>query len=104
MGAERSRERLLIGEVAKLLGVTPKAIRHYEKLELLEKPERSVSGYRLYAADDLLRLDQIKRLQALGLSLERIKGILGGSGSGVDLGSVLEALLGEVESQIEHLE
>jgi DNA-binding transcriptional MerR regulator len=104
MGAERLRERLLIGEVAELLGITPKAIRHYEKLGLIEKPGRSESGYRLYTADDLLRLHQIKRLQSLGLSLERIKGILGESGSGVELGRVLEALLGEVESQIEHLE
>ena len=104
MGHERSRERLLIGEVAELVGITPKAVRHYEKLGLLGKPERSGSGYRLYAAEDLLRLHRIKKLQSLGLSLERIKGILGESGADVGLGSVLEALLGEVESQIEHLE
>jgi DNA-binding transcriptional MerR regulator len=104
MGARRTREGLLIGEVAELLGVTPKAIRHYEKLGLIGKPGRSESGYRLYAADDLLQLHRIKRLQSLGLSLGRVKGILGESGSDVELGSVLEALLGEVESQIEHLE
>lgn len=94
----------MIGEAAALLGITPKAIRHYEKLGVLEKPGRSESGYRLYTADDLLRLHQIKRLQSLGLPLERIKGILGGSGSGVVLDRVLETLLGEVESEIEHLE
>lgn len=104
MGYERPRERLLIGEVAGLLGVTPKAVRHYEKLGLIEKPARSESGYRLYAASDLLRLHRIRRLRSLGLSLERIKGVLGGSVSGVELGSVLEALLGEVEGQIRHLE
>jgi DNA-binding transcriptional MerR regulator len=102
MGTEK-RERLLIGEVAELLGITPKAIRHYEKLELLDKPQRSKSGYRLYGADDLLRLHRIKKLQSLGLSLERVKGILGKGGSGAEFGSVLEALLGEIESQIEHL-
>lgn len=94
----------MIGETAELLGVTPKAIRHYEKLGLLERPERSESGYRLYAADDLLRLDEVKRLRALGLSLERIKEILGEGGSGVDLRGALGVLLGEVEVQIEHLE
>ena len=104
MGYERSRERLLIGEVAELLGITPKAIRHYEKLGLLGKPGRSESGYRLYSADDLLRLHRIRKLQSLGLSLKRIKGILGEGGSGIELGGVLEALLGEVEHQIEHLE
>ena len=104
MGSEGSRERLLIGEVAELVGVTPKAVRHYEKLGLLGKPGRSESGYRLYTADDLLRLHHIKKLQSLGLSLERIKGILGEGGPGTELGSVLEALLGEVEYQIERLE
>jgi DNA-binding transcriptional MerR regulator len=104
MDTEGPRERLLIGEVAGLLGVTPKAIRHYEKLGLIEKPERSASGYRLYTADDLLRLQQIKRLRSLGFSLERIEGILGEGGPEVELGSVLEALLVEVESQIELLE
>ncbi|MDQ3604361.1 MAG: MerR family transcriptional regulator [Actinomycetota bacterium] len=94
----------MIGEVAELLGITPKAIRHYEKLGLIEKPRRSEPGYRLYTADDLLRLHQIKRLRSLGLSLDRTKGILGASGSHVELGSVLQALLGEVESHIEQLE
>ncbi len=57
------RERLRIGEVAKLLGVTPKTLRHYEKVGLLRQPERTEAGYRLYCADDLLRLHRIKRLQ-----------------------------------------
>lgn len=104
MSTEQPRERLLIGEVARLLGITPKAVRHYEKLRLLDKPERSESGYRLYTADELLRLHQIKKLQSLGLSLERIKGVLGEDNPGVKLGSVLEALLGEVERQIGDLE
>ena len=94
----------MIGEVARLLGITPKAVRHYEKLGLLDKPERSESGYRLYTADDLLRLHQIKKLQSLGLSLERIKEVLGEGHPGVELGSVLEALLGEIKRQIEDLE
>ena len=94
----------MIGEAAQLLGITPKSIRHYEKLGLLRKPERAESGYRLYEADDLLRLHRIKRLQSLGLSLRRINEILGAGDSGVELRSVLEVLLGEVESQIEYLE
>ena len=94
----------MIGEVARLLGITPKAVRHYEKLRLLDEPERSESGYRLYTADDLLRLHRIKKLQSLGLSLQRIKGVLGEGHSGIELGSVLETLLAEVEKQIEDLE
>ena len=104
MSAGQSRELLLIGEVTRLLGITPKVVRHYEKLRLLDEPERSESGYRLYTADDLLRLHRIKKLQSLGLSLQRIKELLGEGHSGIELGSVLETLLAEVEKQIEDLE
>ena len=104
MSNGESRQQLLIGEVAELLGITPKTIRHYEKLGLLGKPQRSESGYRLYAAEDLLRLHRVKKLQSLGLSLERIKEILTGSDADIEFGGVLRALLGEVESQISDLQ
>jgi|GEM_PF-1732905 len=50
------RTQLHIGEIAQLLGVTPKAIRHYQKVGLLAEPERTEAGYRLYGAQELLRL------------------------------------------------
>lgn len=104
MSSASPKDRLLIGEVARLLGTTPKAIRHYEKLGLLDEPGRSESGYRLYTANELLRLDRIKKLQHLGLSLERIRNILGDGESGTELEGVLYTLLDEVEGQIERLE
>ena len=83
--------------------MTKKTIRHYEKVRLLGAPQRSEAGYRLYAAaDDLLRLQRVRRLQSLGLSLDRIKikGVLGESGADAGLREVLEALLVEVEGQL----
>jgi DNA-binding transcriptional MerR regulator len=71
------RTLLQIGEIAQLLGVTPKTIRHYEKIGLLARPERTRAGYRLYDAQDLLRLQRIRRLQALGLSLKKIRALPG---------------------------
>ncbi len=71
------RERLHIGEVAALVGVSPKTIRYYHEVGLLAEPERTDVGYRLYTAQDLLRLQRIRCLRALGLSLDRIKEILG---------------------------
>ncbi len=67
------RTQLHIGEVAQLLGITSKAIRYYHKLGLLKEPERTEAGYRLYGTHDVLRLQRIRRLQALGLSLNQIK-------------------------------
>ena len=98
------RERLRIGEVADLLGITPKTVRHYEKIGLLKEPERSESDYRLYSADDLLRLHRIKRLQSLGLSLKQVRDVLSGKDEATVLRSVLNALLAEVNGQIERLE
>jgi len=41
-----------IHELAAVTGVTAKALRHYEKLDLL-KPRRTEGGYRLYGERDL---------------------------------------------------
>jgi DNA-binding transcriptional MerR regulator len=98
--------QLHIGEVAKLLGVTQKAIRHYHKIGLLTEPPRSDGGYRLYTASDLVRLQRIRRLQALGLSLKEIKSLLGEHISGQErtLREVLQALLEELSTEIHILE
>jgi len=98
------RTLLQIGEVAQLLGVTPKTIRHYQKVGLLNEPERTEAGYRLYDAHDLLRLQRIRRLQALGLSLKQIKVVLGEPDHERTLREVLQSLDQELEKQIHALE
>jgi DNA-binding transcriptional MerR regulator len=67
---------LKIGQVAKKTGITAKALRFYERLELLPAPGRSQSGYRLYSEEHLQRVGFIKKAKHLGLSLDEIKGIL----------------------------
>jgi DNA-binding transcriptional MerR regulator len=98
--------QLHIGEVARLLGITPKTIRHYHKVGLLAEPQRTQSGYRLYSASDLLRLQRIRRLQSLGLSLKQIKTLLGEHVSGQErsLRDVLQSLLTELSAEIQSLE
>ncbi len=98
------RDRLTIGEVAKLTGVTVKTVRHYHKIGLLDEPDRSEAGYRLYGANDLLRLQRIRRLRSFGLSLKRIKIVLGDTGNEHSLRKALAALLAEVSAEIEKLE
>ena len=94
------RNLLHIGEVAQLLGVTPKTIRHYQKLGLLHEAERTTSGYRLFSAQDLLRVQRVRRLQALGLSLKQIKSILGDPAREHSLREVLQALDSELATEI----
>ena len=56
-----------VGSLAKLAGVTVRALRHYEDEGLLH-PERTASGYRRYGAADVERLQQILLLRSSGLS------------------------------------
>ncbi|HLG77354.1 MAG TPA: MerR family transcriptional regulator [Ktedonobacteraceae bacterium] len=98
------RKQLQIGEVAQLLGITPKTIRHYQRIGLIREPERSEAGYRLYGAQDLLRLQQIRRLQALGISLKQIKAILGDPAQQQTVREVLLELDWDLQAQIQNLE
>ena len=67
--------QLRIGEVAHLLNISTKTIRHYHKVGLLEEPPRAANGYRCYSVQDLLQLVRIRRLQRWGLPLLHIKHI-----------------------------
>ena len=60
-----------IGEFARLAGVTPRALHHYDRLGLL-KPRRTTAGCRAYAEHDLERLAQIVALKFIGIPLKRI--------------------------------
>lgn len=77
------RERLLkIGEVARRTGIGIETLRFYERSGLLGRPARTDGGYRLYSAEELLRLAFIKRAQTLGFTLEEIKRIMAESRAG----------------------
>jgi MerR family transcriptional regulator, thiopeptide resistance regulator len=65
-----------IGSVAKLAGISVRTLRYYEQRGLLTPAARSSKGYRLYAEEDLLRLQQVLIHRRLGLSLERIVEVL----------------------------
>ena len=64
-----------IHEFAELAGVTVKTLHHYDRLGLL-KARRTDSGYRIYTAHDLERLEQIIALKFLGVPLKQIKIVL----------------------------
>ncbi|RYZ57875.1 MAG: heavy metal-responsive transcriptional regulator [Proteobacteria bacterium] len=67
---------LTIGDLARFSGLTVEAIRYYEAQKLLEKPSRSVSGYRQYSANVLRRLNFICKAKDLGFSLLEIRELL----------------------------
>ena len=69
---------LRIGEVAELLGTTPRTIRYYEEIGLLPAADDREQGkHRLYTHADVDRVREIMRLRdLLGLSLEEVSALL----------------------------
>lgn len=67
------RRTYLVSEVARISGVTVRALHHYDEIGLLVPKARSEAGYRVYDEDDLLRLQQIMLGRELGLALEDIR-------------------------------
>lgn len=92
---------LTIGELAGLAGTTVRAVRHYHAVGLLPEPERDHSGYRRYGAAALVRLLRVRRMRELGLPLDRIAELLGGTESG--LHDALDALDAELADQAERI-
>src|SRR5690349_25078215 len=75
---------LQVGDLARAVGKTVRAIHLYEELGLLKAHERSKGRYRLFTEDALVRVRWISKLQNLGLSLSEIQGLVReqeGSGS-----------------------
>lgn len=67
---------MLIGELARRIGIPTKTIRYYEAIGILLKPARTPVGYRVYGEDAVARLDFVKKAKELGLTLVDIREIL----------------------------
>lgn len=61
-----------IGELANLLNLSPRTIRYYEEIGLLNSVKRIEGGKRVYTDKDLQRLKFIQRLKYLGLTLSEM--------------------------------
>ena len=72
-------ELLSIGRFAQLVGLTAKALRHYDELGLL-RPARvdDFTGYRWYSLEQARDAVAIRRLRAFELPLDEIAEVLGG--------------------------
>jgi len=66
---------ITVKDLAILSGVSVRTLHYYDEIGLLN-PERTSSGYRVYNAEHILRLQQILLQKSLGLSLTSIKSAL----------------------------
>jgi DNA-binding transcriptional MerR regulator len=69
-----------IGEFARAAGVTPRTVRYYEEIGLLEdSSSRPAGSHREYGEEDVARLRELVRLKhMLGLSLDELKSVMHG--------------------------
>lgn len=93
-----------IGDVARIVGVSTRAIRHYHRIGLLPEPARESNGYRSYTLDAVVLLLRIRRLVELGMSLDEIGDVLDEDERSRDLDEVIAELDADLARQAEAIE
>lgn len=68
-----NKDKLTIGELAKLLNISVRTLQYYDQIDLMKPSEITESGRRIYKTKDISTLHQIISLKSLGFSLEDIK-------------------------------
>ena len=68
-----------VKEIARLAGISVRALHYYDEIGLLKPSRAGANGYRQYTQADLVRLQQVLVLRELGFALEEIKRIVAGS-------------------------
>jgi DNA-binding transcriptional MerR regulator len=66
---------MLIGELSRRTGVSPRLLRYYEAQGLLDVG-RGANGYRSYDEDSVVTVRQVRALLKAGLSTEVIRSVL----------------------------
>jgi MerR family copper efflux transcriptional regulator len=106
--ARRSHELLKIGELARRTGVTLRTIRYYQSLGLIEAARRTRGGLHLYATETCDRIQFIRDLRSLDISLTGIRAMLErrrlartGAEGARDVLATLTASLGDIERRLQ---
>ncbi|HEA67580.1 hypothetical protein LCGC14_2160590 [marine sediment metagenome] len=69
-------ENMLIGEVCRQAGCTPRTVRHYETEKIIVPIIVTQSGRKLYSKDSVLIILTVRLLKRLGYSLKDIRKII----------------------------
>jgi len=101
-------DNFTIGKLARQAGVGVETLRYYERRGLIEPRRRTLSGYRVYDTDARLRLQFIRRSQALGFSLDEIAELLALSGqpdsSAAEVKQLTRTKIDDIEARIRDLQ
>src|ERR1041384_2833087 len=100
----QDRQKLMrVGELAKAVNKTVRAMHLYEELGLLEPRARSEGGFRLYRPEAIDRIHWIVKLQAIGFTLAEIQGFVKdfqSAGSAPEASARVRALFVEKQQNI----
>jgi len=91
---------MYIGEASKKTGLSIKAIRFYEKIGLINPPER-IGRYRIYKDTEIELLLLIKEAKELGVTLSQLKGVIVYNNGKVDWAKI-KLFLAELRKQLIH--
>jgi DNA-binding transcriptional MerR regulator len=107
---EDDSKLLHVGEFAKAIGKTVRALHLYEEMELLTPVRRTKGGFRLYDAAAVERARWIVKLQNIGFTLAQIQGFVRafesaetGRDASAHARSTFENKLSDLRQQIEAL-
>ena len=96
-------ENFTITQITRQYDVTPRMLRHYEKLGLISPSKRDDYAYRVYDDEAVRRLRQIIILRKLRIPLKRIAVVLDDESEESALAALRESL-SELDSEISSLE
>jgi MerR family transcriptional regulator, thiopeptide resistance regulator len=88
-----------VGELARRTGLSVRTLHYYDEIGLLSPSRRTDGGHRLYTADDVVRLQQIKSLQHVGFTLREVRECL--DRPDYPLGRVIQLHLSRLKERIE---
>jgi DNA-binding transcriptional MerR regulator len=95
-----------ISQVAEAAGTNKETLRYYERRGLLERPERSLGGHRLYDEQAVTTVRVIKAAQRLGFTLDEVAVLIDVGrrrGPEKDLQDHARAKLAEIDQRIADL-
>ena len=101
--SNKTDKLMRVGELAKAVDKTVRAMHLYEELGLLEPRARSDGGFRLYGPEAVDRIRWIVKLQAIGFTLAEIQGFVRdfqSAGSAPEATARVRALFHEKQQQI----
>jgi DNA-binding transcriptional MerR regulator len=102
-----SSQKLTVSQLAHLAGVGPDSIRHYERIGLVPKAERSSAGYRVWTAREVQYLKWVAPAKRAGFTLNELAEIFrmyrGGTAPCRTVQNLLRQKLADLDQKVDEL-